>query len=46
MVLKCNSLSVAITVNFGQAQNSFDEGSGNAQIKLMFANPSSFDIMS
>jgi len=37
--------SVAITVNFSRAQYSFDEGSGNVQIELMFSNPSTFDIV-
>ena len=37
--------SVAITVNFSQARYSFGEGRGNAQVELMFSNPSSFDIV-
>jgi len=32
-------------MNFGQVQYSFDEGNGNAQIEIIFSNPSSFDII-
>ena len=32
-------------MNFTQVQYSFNEGSGFAQVELMFSNPSSFDII-
>ena len=36
---------LAITVNFSQAQYTFDEDSGNVKVEVLFSNPSSFDIV-